>query len=120
MATYIGISTINRGKKFTLTDFDLVKQDLYNHFHIRKGQKLMDPNFGTVIWDMLYEPYTESVRDIIKEDIRRILSYDPRLGIENIKLTEMITGILVEIKVRYLPTNQVDVLRINFESRAKG
>lgn len=120
MATYIGISTINRGKKFTLTDFDLVKQDLYNHFHIRKGQKLMDPDFGTVIWDMLYEPYTENVRDIIKDDIQRILSYDPRLGIENIKLTEMITGILVEIKVRYITTNQVDVLRINFESKAKG
>ena len=120
MATYRGISTINRAKKFTLTDFDLVKQDLFNNFHIRKGQKLMDPNFGTVIWDMLYEPYTESVSDIIKDDIKKIVSYDPRLVTESIKLTEMMTGILVELKLRYVPTNQVDILRINFESRAKA
>lgn len=80
----------------------------------------MDPNFGTVIWDMLYEPYTENVKDIIKEDIQKILSYDPRLATENIKLTEMVTGILLELTVRYVPTNQVDILRINFESRARG
>ena len=120
MTTYRGISTIQRAKRFSLTDFDLVKQDLINHFHIRKGQKLMDPNFGTIIWDMLYEPYTESVKDVIKEDIRKIITYDPRLAAESIKLTEMMTGILVELKLRYVPTNQVDILRINFESRAKA
>jgi phage baseplate assembly protein W len=67
MTTYRGISTIQRAKKFSLTDFDLVKQDLINHFHIRKGQKLMDPNFGTIIWDMLYEPYTERSLHMIQD-----------------------------------------------------
>ena len=47
--TYKGFSTVGRNQKFRLTDFDLVKQDLINHFNIRKGEKLMNPNFGTVI-----------------------------------------------------------------------
>ena len=49
--TYKGFSTNNRSKKFRVTDFELVKQDLINHFNIRKGEKLMNPNFGTIIWN---------------------------------------------------------------------
>ena len=43
MATYTGFSTYNRLRKFRLTDFDLVRQDLFNHFSIRRGEKLMNP-----------------------------------------------------------------------------
>jgi len=55
MATrYRGFSTINQIKKFRLTDVELVKRDLINHFSIKKGQKLMNPDFGSIIWNMLY------------------------------------------------------------------
>ena len=55
MATrYKGFSTIDQTKKFRLTDIDLVKRDLLNHFSIRKGEKLMTPNFGSIIWNMLF------------------------------------------------------------------
>jgi len=43
MARYNGFSTYNRSKHFRLTDFDLVRQDLMNHFNTRKGEKLMNP-----------------------------------------------------------------------------
>ncbi len=59
MALYNGFSTLNGSKKFKLTDFELVKQDLQNHFGIRKGEKLMNPEFGTIIWDLLFEPLNE-------------------------------------------------------------
>ena len=42
-------STINQVKKFRLTDAELIKRDLLNHFAIRKGEKLENPNFGTII-----------------------------------------------------------------------
>jgi hypothetical protein len=38
MLTYRGFNTIGQTKKFRLTDLDLVKRDLLNHFQIRKGE----------------------------------------------------------------------------------
>ena len=62
---YRGFTTINVAKKFRLVDFDLVKQDLINHFNIKKGEKLMQPNFGSIIWNCLYEPLTPEVKAAI-------------------------------------------------------
>jgi len=55
--TYKGFSTVNPDNiGFQLYDLQLVKQDIINHFHIRQGELLSNPNFGTIIWDILYEP----------------------------------------------------------------
>ena len=47
---YRGFSSVENAKEgFSLYDFELIKQDLINHFHIRQGEKISDPNFGTII-----------------------------------------------------------------------
>lgn len=115
MATYIGFSTYNRDRKFTLTDFELVRQDLLNHFAIRKGEKIMNPEFGTIIWDTLFEPLDETTRNLISEDIQQIVNYDPRIAIDNIAITEYEHGIQLELELRFILTNQTDLLRIKFD-----
>jgi hypothetical protein len=47
MATFIGYSTINQYKKFTLTDGELVKRDLLNAFNIRQGTLPGRPDYGS-------------------------------------------------------------------------
>ena len=60
VATYKGFSTVNNSFGTSkLTDTDLIKRDLLNHFAMRKGEKLMNGNFGTSISDMLMDPLTE-------------------------------------------------------------
>jgi len=59
---YRGFSTLNRRNNFRVSDYDLVRQDLFNHFNIRKGEKLMNPNFGTIIWNMLFDPLTSETK----------------------------------------------------------
>ena len=49
MSTYRGFSTLVNAKKYRLTDFELVKQDLINHFNIRKGEKLWHCYLGYVV-----------------------------------------------------------------------
>ena len=47
---YKGISTVNNdSNSFNLYDIALIKQDIINHFHIRVGEKLENPGFGTII-----------------------------------------------------------------------
>ena len=86
--TYRGISTVADSGTFPLYDISLIKQDITNHFHIRKGEKLENPNFGTIIWDVLFEPLTDEIRDLIIEDVTSIINYDPRVRVVDITVSE--------------------------------
>lgn len=115
---YTGFSTVDRVKKFRLNDFELVKQDLINHFSIKKGQKLMNPNFGTIIWSMMFEPMTEDVKSVIIADVKRIVSYDPRLKVESVLIDTFDEGIQVQIDLVFLPGNFASSLKLSFNSNS--
>lgn len=120
MATmYKGFSTIGQNTKFRLTDFDLVKRDILNHFYIRKGEKLMNPSFGTIIWNVLYEPFTEDLKSVIQADIKAIANYDPRVSFDNIVVTEYDQGIQILLELRYLQTNQSNLMNLQFNSNSR-
>jgi len=114
---YRGFSTVGRNRKFRLTDFELIKQDLINHFYIRKGEKLMNPDFGTIIWNVVHEPLTEDLKSVIVTDIKTVASYDPRLSIDNVVVTEYAQGIQVELELRYVLTNQINVMNLQFDNQ---
>ena len=84
MATrYKGFSTVNKVKKFSLVDFELVKQDLINHFSVKKGEKLMNPDFGSIIWSSLYEPLTEDVKATIVDDVFASVAFEVTVNVED-------------------------------------
>ncbi len=114
MAQYKGFSTYNRSKKFRITDFELVKQDLTNHFNIRKGEKLMNPDFGTIIWDTIFEPLNEDIKNSIVQDVKRIIAADPRVSAQNVVVTQFDRGIQIEIDLLYISSGQRGVLSLNF------
>jgi phage baseplate assembly protein W len=116
---YKGFSTLTGNKKFRLTDFDLVKRDVLNHFYIRKGEKLMNPKFGTIIWNVLHEPFTDDLKSVITADIKSIASYDPRVSFDNIVVTEFDQGIQILLELRYLQTNQSSLMNLQFDSNSK-
>ena len=117
MIMYRGFSTVGQTRKFRLTDFELVKQDLINHFYIRKGEKLMNPDFGTIIWNVVHEPLTEDLKSVIVTDIKAIAGYDPRISIDNVVITEYDQGIQVELQLRYVQTNQTNLLNLQFDNQ---
>jgi phage baseplate assembly protein W len=116
---YRGFSTLVPNKKFRLTDMELIKQDIINHFNIRKGEKLMNPNFGTIIWNVLHEPFTEELKSVITEDIKAIAKYDPRVSFDNIIVTEYEQGLQIVLDLRYLQTNQSNVMSLQFDNQSK-
>ncbi len=120
MATfYKGFSTLVPNKKFRLTDMQLIKQDIINHFNIRKGEKLMNPNFGTIIWNVLHEPFTEELKSVITEDVKAIAKYDPRVAFENIVVTEYEQGLQIVISLRYLQTNESSTMSLQFDNESR-
>lgn len=116
---YRGFSTIGRSKRFVLLDFDTVKQDIINHFSIKRGEKLMNPNFGSAIWDLLFDPYDEKTQTLILDDIRRIISYDPRVTVGNMVINQYENGIQVDMEISLVQSNQKDLLSIKFDKESK-
>jgi len=119
MTTYKGFSTVGRNFKFRLTDFELVKQDFINHLQIGKGEKLMNANFGTSIWDMLFENITEDLRIELTNEITRVAEYDPRIKLTNINVVEFEKGIQVELDVLYQGDINPVPLSLAFETATR-
>lgn len=115
MFTYKGFSSKETGKNFKLYDIDLVKQDLINHFYIRKGEKLENPAFGTVIWDMLFEQFTEDVKNIIAKDVEDIINFDPRIAVNEVQIDSTDQGIRIQADIVYIPFNVNERMTFNFD-----
>lgn len=114
--TYKGFSTVSSdANSFALYDFSLIKQDILNHFHIRQGERLEQPEFGTVIWDVLFEPLTEQLKDLIRKNVETIVNYDPRVVADEIIVTSYESGIQIECTLIYLPYNIAESLQLRFD-----
>jgi hypothetical protein len=113
---YRGFSSVNRNSEnFVLYDFELIKQDLINHFHIRQGERLMQPNFGTIIWSLLFEPLTEQLKDLVLQNVNEVLNHDPRVQAENVLITPYDTGLQIEATLKYIPYNIQQNLQLKFD-----
>ena len=112
---YKGFSSNEIKNNFKLYDIDLVKRDLMNHFYIRKGEKLENPNFGTIIWDMLFENFTSEVRRLITEDVEQIINYDPRVRVNALTIDSTDQGIRIQADVVYLPFNVNERMTFDFD-----
>lgn len=115
MTTFIGFSTINRNKKFTLTDFALIRRDLANAFNIRQGSLPGRPAVGTTLWDMLFENQIEQLQDQIEAEIKRVVSGDPRLALTGLQVYPQENGILIELDVETVPSTDAQRLALFFD-----
>lgn len=116
---YRSISTVNpNANSFNLYDISVIKQDIINHFHIRQGEKLENPNFGTIIWDILFEPLTDGLKEAIIRNVTEIINYDPRVRADKVTVDTYESGIQIECKLTYLPYSISETMRLQFDQSA--
>ena len=99
----------------TRYDLDLAKQDLMNHFDTRKGERVMMPEFGSIIWDLLFEPLDDITKKLIDEDVRQVIKNDPRWSLQSVAISEGPNALNIEIVVTYVPTNEVVTLPLTYD-----
>jgi phage baseplate assembly protein W len=97
-----------------LYDLDIIRQDLVNQFKTRKGERLMNPTFGSIIWDVLMEPMTDEIYDLLSQDITSICNSDPRVVPTQINLNELEGGYLIEATIQLVGTDQSTSLKLFF------
>lgn len=114
---YKGFSTLTDESNVKLYDFDLIKQDILNHFKTKKGERIMNPTFGSIIWDLLMEPLTERVREALINDVNEICNFDPRVTPTQIDLTESEQGYLLELTLVMVGTDQSSSMKLTFNQQ---
>jgi phage baseplate assembly protein W len=120
---YKGYSSYNyqTEKSFALTDISLVKMDLLNHIYTRKGERVMMPNFGTRIPDLAFEPLDQITLDILEEDLRTVIAFDPRVQLLELSIIPYYddNAVVASARLLYLEldlTGNLD-LNITFENQ---
>jgi phage baseplate assembly protein W len=112
---YKGFSSKQLSQNFRIYDTDCIKEDILNQFNTRKGERVMNPEFGTIIWDAIFEPMTQAIKEEIINDIRNIMNKEPRVITEDVKVDEYETGLLLELTVRYRTNDLRNVIKLNFD-----
>ena len=101
------------GKKFKLVDNDLVIQDFINALNIRRGTKVGQPSYGTILWDLLFEQNIAAVQVEIENEVRRFANLDPRIIFNMMKSYPYENGILIEVQMAVQPINEAVVVKVN-------
>jgi len=96
-------------------DLDLARQDLLNQFHTRLGERVMLPRFGTIIWELLFDPLDDRTERLIRGDVERIITEDPRWNLQSVTVTEGPNSLDIEAVVIYRPTDEIIVLPLTFD-----
>jgi len=96
-------------------DLDLATQDLLNHFNTRRGERVMMPTFGSIVWEKLFDPLDEATIKIIKDDVVNIIKNDPRWQIINVTVSEQPNALNIDLAVLYLPADEKVLLPLVFD-----
>lgn len=114
--TNIGFSTVERNTPpFTLEGFELAKRDLQNAFLTRLGERVMRPDFGTIIHDLLFEPFDQDTQEAISTDAARIIGQDPRLALVSMDVRELEHTLRLDIVLNYISLDVVETLSIEYD-----
>lgn len=112
---YVGFSTFQSIEPpYTLIDIQLVKQDLTNIFYTKLGERLMLPEYGSRIQELLFDPFDDITRQAIIDDVERIINTDPRVRYDSSSVTDFEYGIAIEVHLTYTPGDTAETLFLKF------
>ena len=101
----IGVSLPFNGPgvfKSTYTTKDQIKSNLINLLLTDKGERVMNPNFGTNLKRFLFEGITDNNLETLKDNIlNSILSYISEITVTNITLVPNTDNNLVDLTIEY-------------------
>ena len=117
MSHYNGFSTFGAKRGFKLTGKDLITRDILNHIYTLKGERVMEPGFGTRIPLLAFEPLDEQTLAAVEADLRVVIGYDARVELIDIEVAALPdnNAIVAFVDIRYVQLGgHVEQLRLEF------
>lgn len=117
-AKFRSYSTTMGGKSGRIYDLDVIREDILNMVHTRKGEYPLDLDRGFLIHDFLFSPILNEVeKNMIIADARKQLEEDPRFSINDIQVfnDDEDQHIILFLSLSVEPLNENINLRIDIE-----
>lgn len=104
----------------TFSTKDQLKYNLINLLLTSKGERIYNPEFGTLLKAQLFNPMTEaSFGDIEDSIIDSVQTYIPEIKINNVEFIQEgeygSNSLVVKIAYQILISGQTDTVTVNFE-----
>ena len=103
------------------TSFEQAKSNLKNLLLTKRGERVMQPEFGTGLESLLFEPMDDSFEGKLTEVITQTVNYWlPYINIEEIDIEmtdEMKDRHIAHMKIQFTVGNQIDLQEITFTVR---
>ena len=117
---FVGFNTVGQpSPPYSLTNIALIKRDLENHFATPMGARVMLPNFGTRIYEMLFDPFDEYTKNAIIEDAVRVVQSEPRVQLVNIDVYQEDQALNVIMVLLFKPESITDSMFVTFSLKDK-
>jgi|TARA_B100000035_G_C21032826_1_gene569281 phage baseplate assembly protein W len=92
-----------------------IKQAIKNLILTTPGERPFEPNFGSKVNSLLFEPLDPFTADALTEEIiNTIKQYEPRVQLENVLVTPVYEGNKINITIEYKVVGLPIVETINF------
>lgn len=112
---FVGFNTIDHPQPpYSLTNIDLVKRDILNHFATPMGSRVMMPEFGTRIYNYLFDPFDEYTKNAIIEDATNVVNSDPRVELLSIDVYQEDQALNIIMNLLFRPESITDNLFVVF------
>ena len=112
---FVGFNTVDQPlPPYSLTNIQLIKRDLLNHFATPIGSRLMMPEYGTRIYEYLFDPFDEYTKNAIIEDATNVIGSDPRVELVNIGVFQQDQALNIVLDLLFKPESVTDNLFVLF------
>lgn len=111
----LGLNAVETGDILTDIDLEAIKNSLRNIFTTKKGQKILNPDFGVSLDQYLFNPISVTHgRAMAGEILRGITRYEPRISVSNITVSPDFDLNLYRIQIYYtlLDINKQNIINI--------
>jgi phage baseplate assembly protein W len=111
----LGLNPVNSSDILVDKDIEAIKNSIRNIFTTKKGQKILNPQFGSSLDQYLFTPITTpNAKAIGNQILNEVNLYEPRITISNVIVTPDIDKNLYYIQVYYnlLEINRNEIINI--------
>lgn len=117
---FVGFNTVNQpNPPYSLTNIEIVKRDINNQFATPIGARVMLPNFGTRIFEYLFDPFDEYTKNSIVEDAVRVVSDEPRVSLVNIDVFQEDQALTIVMVLLFKPESITESMFVTFSLKDK-
>ena len=85
-----------------------------------KGQLPGRPDYGTILWDYLFENQVEAVTEGIISEVQRVAGGDPRIYVNDVQVFPQLNGILIELQLSVVGGVNAELLSVFFDQTQRS